>query len=275
MDRNLGALDDKYHPAAEIKAKYYQFGRKDPFNCNIYCWTYDSETFAPIKSATADGMATLKSRIAIDDSDGEYKTEGHNVPFSAIHPTFFIMENFAWSSETDLFGGLKLEDDKTIKYWNDPRPFIKLENEEKSAQNENKSFFDPCPQGWRIPVNGWVSGFRGDANGSATGDFTMNFQWDVDSGFQNRGRGRTYVPLGYLSQKGQQGAQTAFFPACGYKNYLAPGLVSSTDIYGLYWTSTPSGTTSGFRLDYYGSDGCVPCGGGTRAYGLPIRCLRE
>ena len=275
MDRNLGALDDRYHAANQNMSKYYQWGRKDPFNCDIYCWFYDSETFAPTKSATANGMRARLSKAVIDSSDsGGFGTNGHNVPFSVRYPTTFICNGSEWSSTTDLFGGTKLENNKTTKYWNDPRPFIKIDNEEVSATNENKSFFDPCPLGWRLPLTNWEIGFRGDKSGAATGDCTINFQWGIDSEFRDRGTGRTYVPLGYLSQKGNQNAQTVFFPAFGY---LSPteGYLTRIGDHGNYMSCSPATAVSGhflyFNPDAYYISTCYL----GRAAASPARCLKE
>ena len=278
MDRNLGALDDRYHDKANIKSKYYQYGRKDPFNSDIYCWTYDAITLAPTKTSTANGCIEKKSKTLIDSPDaGGYDTGGHNVPFSVNHPTTFITGSGIWSSSTDIFGKNQRPDEFSTMYWNEPKPEFKIENEEISSTGyENKSIFDPCPLGWRLPVNGWAKGFRADANGSATGDPNMNFQWDVDSEFRSRGTGRTYVPLGYLSQKGNSEAQTAFFPFSGQRSTDAswsaialywscsPGTGTSTYCYHLIFYSTlfyPS-TLSNYTYAY-------------RTYGESVRCLRE
>ena len=274
MDRNLGALDDTYSGSTGRGGKYFQFGRKDPFNAYIHCWSYDPQTFIPIKTASANGLRTIISRTLIDSLEpGGSGTEGHNVPFSVNSPTIYIT-GMEWSSTTDIFGGTKLEDNKTTKFWNDPRPFIRIENEEKNAVNENKSFFDPCPLGWRLPVKGWVSGFRGDASGSATGDVNMNFQWGVDSEFRNKGNGRTYIPLGYLSQKGKQNAQTVFFPASGSMGFFNGSLGVGGG--GASWTSSPCGDISnGNNMDFSASNFNSNNDSYRRGYGCSIRCLRE
>ena len=274
MDRNLGALDDRYHAAAEIKAKYYQFGRKDPFNSDIYCWAYNADTFAPAKTATASGMVTKTSKTIIDGSEaGGYNTGGKNVPFSVNKPATFITGSPFWSSTNDIFGGAYLDDNKTTKYWNDPRPFIRIENEETSINIENKSFFDPCPLGWRLPVNGWARGFRGDASGSATGDVNMNFQYGVDSEFKDRGKGRTYVPLGYLYQKDNIDPQTIFFPILGQRSYYSGNFDLS---YSYYWSATPhaSNNNDAYYL-MFRSSVLNPSENYYRAYGNSIRCIKQ
>ena len=271
MDRNLGALDDRYHPAADIKAKYYLFGTNIPTNGDIYCWSYDASSFTPTKHTK--GNVTRKPLADINDPNGDYKTEGHNVPFLVNHPCFSIRNYGGWSSDTDIFGGTKLEDKKTIKYWNEPRPSTRIENEEVSSNVENKSFFDPCPLGWRLPVNGWVNGFRGDGSGSATGDSSVNCQWGVDSNFKNRDIGRTYVPLGYLAQKNNPSAQTIFFPASGHYPYHSNSLTYYGTVCSI-WSCTPSSNGFGYRF-FADSSGIIANNSSCRAEAASVRCLRE
>ena len=271
MDRNLGALDDKYHDKANIKSKYYQWGRKDPFNSDIFCWTYDAQTLAPTKTSFANGARTSKQKT---DLENEFSTDGHNVPFSVTHPTTYISNNGGeWSSITDIFGGMKLDDNMTTKYWNDPFPFNGADNEETLGKNENKSFFDPCPLGWRLPVQGWVKGFRGDSNGPATGDATLNCQWGVELEFRGRGEnGRTYVPLGYYSQKGNRDTPTAFFPASGY---IHTGRMADVGSYGEHWSSTPITNGVGDHFAVYRGAVNPSANYFLRSIGCSVRCLRE
>ena len=205
MDRNLGALDDKYHSASQNMSKYYQFGRKDPFNSDIYCWAYDSDTFIPTKTSAANGARTYMTGASVSD---EYATGGMNVPFAVNHPFVFFNDGAIWTTG-DVFS-------QNGVVWCDPKNTLNLENEE-GGTNASKSLFDPCPGGWRIPNSGCFSGFRGDNNTSATGDTSMNCQWGVESddNGRSRGNGRTYFPLGYLNERGNSNPQTAFFPAGG------------------------------------------------------------
>ena len=274
MDRNLGALDDRYHDKANIKSKYYQFGRKDPFNGTMSVWTYDPDTFA--RSTLTDGGVVKIIRSEIDNGP-TFQTGGKNVPYAVNHPDTFIYGSstleYYWTGGTQATGG-KGDIFNPVPYtssiqWQDPKQTERVENEE-GGKTDNKTFFDPCPPGWRLPVNGWVSMFRGDASGSATGDTTVYFQWGVDA---TRGTGRTYFPLGYLADRDSPNPQTAFFPASGFRD-LSSGAVSSVGGYGSYWSSSPYSVTDGHSLGY------SPIGIDTvhiysRCYGFPVRCLRE
>ena len=255
MDRNLGALDDRYHEEGDRKSKFFEFGRKDPFSYSTYVWTYDHETFNPTKSKTVDGGLKTITRVMLDEPGGDYNTGGHNVPFSVGHPDVYINGQSFTGARTPSAETAYCFDDIFNPWpyvssiiWGDPVRGQRVENEEiSSSVDGNKSFFDPCPSGWRIPVNGWVNGFRGDANGSATGDPNMNFQWGVDSEFKNRGSGRTYVPLGYLSQKGNSNAQTVFFPSEGGFFSCNPGSCYEACVFTFDRSSFSASTKNGTR----------------------------
>ena len=216
MDRNLGALDDKSHENALIKCKLYQFGRKDPFNANIYCWTYNPDTFVSTKTSSADGAVI---RATYSDIDDQYHTNGKNVPFAVNNPRVVIYRNSYWTTG-DAFS-------QSANIWNDPYHNLKFENEELE-KNADKSFFDPCPVGWKIPEIGAFSGFVGDSSGSATGSTRVNCQWNVedDANGKHRGSyGRTYFPNGYLNERNNPDPQTAFFPPTGLRHSSSANFV--------------------------------------------------
>ena len=265
MDRNLGALDDRYHASAENKSKYYQFGRKDPFNASISCWSYEPETFTP--STTSAGALVRITKEVLDDLSGQYKTDGRNVPFSVNHPNHFIYKTpYTWTSG-DIFNSSK------SVIWYDPSINIRIENEEDSA----KSIFDPCPLGWILPVKGWAGGFRGDANESATGDITLNCQWNVetDTYGKHRGEGRTYFPLGYLNEKNNRSAQSIFFPSGGSISRESGSYSNGARS---YWNSTRESETAGGVLSINGyavREAYFHYDENRQAYGYPVRCLKE
>lgn len=267
MDRFLGAVDVKDHPVKETKNKYYSFGRKDPFNSTIWCWTYDAETYAPSKSQTENGLIVSMSKTQVDGSGpGGYATNGHNVPFTVNHPTVSITGSSNWSSADDIFGGAKQADGKTEKRWNDPDPSIREEYEERQTSYENKSFFDPCPAGWRIPVDGCFIGFIGTNNAYKTEN--INIKMNVDSKFGNRGNGATYFPLGYEQSVGNPNAPTAFFPPFTFQGGYRYGQDSR------FWSTKPNSSTHGYHVEL--SNTSYPSAANvTRQDKFSIRCIKE
>ena len=274
MDRNLGEMDNMYHPSASIRGKYYQFGRKDPFNGSMSVWTYDPDTFAP--STLTDGGVVKIIRSEIDNGP-TFQTGGKNVPYAVNHPDTFIYGSstleYYWTGGTQATGG-KGDIFNPVPYtssiqWQDPKQTERVENEE-GGKTDNKTFFDPCPPGWRLPVNGWVSMFSGDGSGSATGSTTVNFQWGVDA---TRGTGRTYFPLGYLADRDSPNPQTAFFPASGYRSNSS-GAVCNVGSNGYFWSSSPLSVTNGYYL-LFNSSSVTPSNYSNRCYGFPVRCVQE
>lgn len=157
MDRALGSLSE----TGGAECKTYQFGRKDPFNNNVPVWTYDKE-FNPSRALGANGydngMVTPVSYTVISAPaqvvdgvpNGGMNTGGYNVPYSVSHPTNFITSSANWTYNLDKFSKVDL-------MWNDPCPSVRTSYEETSqGGKENKSFFDPCPPGWRVPLDGSI-----------------------------------------------------------------------------------------------------------------------
>lgn len=168
------------------------------------------------------------------------------MPYTVMNPTVIIGDPGYggyghWSS--DIFGQTKDINDRLLS-WNDPDPADRdADHEEISKGGQyftdaahtaiekriNKSFFDPCPPGWRVPTNTVLEMFYGDANRDATTDPECNFLYGIDASFKARGSGWTYVPLGYLSQKNNAEAQTAFFPQTGMYYCGSSTLFNTTD----------------------------------------------
>ena len=163
------------------------------------------------------------------------------MPFAVNNPRSFIKGDY-WTGGAEA--GVNGDQfypipESTNNRWQDPKANITVENEEVLNNTDNKSFFDPCPNGWSIPVKGWNGGFRGDFSESATGDITMNCQSNVedDSNGRHRGSGRTYFPNGYLNERSNSNPQTCFFPYTGYI-YFSSGII--TEGAGFMWSASNS-----------------------------------
>lgn len=287
MDRNLGATDTKNHGANATTFKYYAFGRKDPFNATCPIWTYAND-FTPTK--IAKGNPSSIQRSVLNSPEGG-NTGGRNMPYTVMNPTVIIGDPGYggyghWSS--DIFGQTKDINDRLLS-WNDPDPADRdADHEEISKGGQyftdaahtaiekriNKSFFDPCPPGWRVPTNTVLEMFYGDANRDATTDPECNFLYGIDASFKARGSGWTYVPLGYLSQKNNAEAQTAFFPQTGMYYCGSSTLFNTTD-----WCMSTDYHDGSMSKMYSKSPGSGFAGGaaGNCNYtnANTIRCIKE
>ena len=219
MDRNLGARSTDYISKYGAGNLYYQFGRKDPFPGNV---SYKGSEAMP-------SYAT----IANSDTGKDYA----NVPYSVNHPCTFIKGTY-WTTN-DQYNPSNYNG--TIR-WQDPHV----------TTDYGKSFFDPCPPGWRLPKNGTWQNFS-----------TATFIWNSP-----KATGRNYKLNGSDVQAG-----IAFYPASGCRNNSS-GALSSDGSYGYCWSSSPRSQASGYRL-YFNSGGVYPSSSDYRANGFPVRCIAE
>ena len=135
MDRNLGQLSVTQLNLAGLL--YYQFGRKDPFP---YYMVHNS----PWKGAA------MYNRY--DETNGAYPSKHYNqlsesnlltdlVRYSVYHPDTYIMAySEGWCLGDDDADGIHYA---TRTNWYDTK-----------KTDDEKSIFDPCPPGWRLPPNG-------------------------------------------------------------------------------------------------------------------------
>lgn len=117
----------------------------------------------------------------------------------------------------------------------------------------NKSTYDPCPNGWQVPQDGTWNDFTIENTPSyIQGD-------QISSGSQFATNGRLYKIMDW-------------YPSTGRRSYGSGSFYRVGD-YGYYWSASVSGTfakylvftMSGVYLGYTDS----------RAYGLSVRCVQE
>lgn len=119
-----------------------------------------------------------------------------------------------------------------------------------------KTAYDPCPAGWRVP-DGGESGTWAIASGN-----TKNF--NISSG--SRG----------LNFSGTFGSdETIWFPAAGYLSYNDVALISVGGS-GNFWSATPyPGLNSACGLNFFTGGDIYPSSSNSRTYGMSVRCLQE
>lgn len=202
MDRNLGAESATATDGAKTRGLYYQFGRKDPFVGSTEI--YDINGTSKSTGATiATGKVTFAKAV---QTPATFYTYGSG--------------NNDWASPNNY----------TSKNWND------------ISESDGKTFFDPCPEGWRLPTKAEYSNFS-----------TTTFTWDATNS------GRTY--------NGNR------FPAAGYR-YSDDGGMSSVGSIGNYWSASPYSENYGYYLYFY-SGYVNPADNINRARGFSVRCVQE
>ena len=204
MDRNLGAVSD-IQDAVGTLGLYYQWGRKDPF-------PGPSSTSSNVERMIVDGVGdeTVINQVKVVDAANFDNTIKNPM-------TFYFSEEFPWYS----WYGLEAVNNSL---WIDPQG--------------KKTAYDPCPAGWRVPVNPDV--------------------WNGVS-IANWRNGALLSSVGY-------------YPATGSRDFSSGRILDvGNDAY--YWTAATSGVKAkAMRISSANiSIQATPL----RASGYPVRCVKE
>jgi uncharacterized protein (TIGR02145 family) len=226
MDRNLGATSATPGDVGAL-GLLYQWGRKDPFLGSLsisYYRRYDMEL--------AKSTITWPSYVNSNSSNG-------TIAYATAHPTTFITRN---NSNEDWYYTDSSSTDDTR--W--------------TTSDKNKSIYDPCPAGWRVP-DGGDYGDWSKALGSSS-YFTNYSLYD-----------RTNEGMNFTNKFGS--ASTIWYPAAGYRLYR-DGTLGGVSYDGLYWSASPYGDDA-YSLDF-DYDGYVdPSHTSYRANAGSVRCIKE
>ena len=216
MDRNLGATSATPGDVGAL-GLLYQWGRKDPF----------------LGSSSISSSTIAKSTITWPSGEPSYSSTG-TIAYATANPTTFITHasfNYDWyytaSSSTD--------------------------NTRWTTSESNKSIYDPCPAGWRVP-DGGEDGVWSKALGSSSYfDYTYN---------------STNEGINFSGKFGSD--QTIWYPASGCRG----GSLSDVGYVGLYWSASPYNNDA--CCLYFGNYGDVdPSDNLSRGLGRSVRCLQE
>ena len=180
-------------------------------------------------SSSISSSTKAKSTITWPSNEGSNSSTG-TVDYVTSHPTTYVTANSDWHYSS--------RDDNLWK--------------------SEKTIYDPCPSGWRVP-DGGDNGVWSKALGSSS-------YFDDNTLYDNTNEGMNFT--------GKFGnSSTIWYPASGYRNYDA-GRLCNVGYYGIYWSVTPS-SSDAFSL-YFGSSGSVdPTYNDYRARGFSVRCLQE
>ena len=240
MDRNLGARSALRSAGLMDNAGFgYQFGRKDPFPMVKKYPIYD-----------ADGNQITFNGTSKDDPIG--KVEGPAWMYQSVfNPVVFFKDpapHEDWLKNEDLYTYI----------WNDI-----------DGKTSGKSFFDPCPPGWKLPEYGtWESlTLASLIEDSWSSGPTLG--WDL-----------------YMGEFGE--SETVFFPIAGWRN-LSDGVIgynqsarSDNYIFTRVWTSKSLSKSSGSFINLGRGNASTnftpdvrPTASNYKSYANSARCIQE
>ena len=221
MDRNLGATSATPGDVGAL-GLLYQWGRKDPF----------------LGSSNISSPTLAKSTITWPFCAYSDSSKG-TIEYATAHPTTFITNTHNRSNHDWYYTGSSLTDNTR---WTEP--------------SSEKSIYDPCPSGWRVPDN--------DVWSNALGSSSISYYGEYDG---------TNEGMNFSGMFGDD--STIWYPASGYL-LDGSGNLENVGIYtfGLYWSASPSGSQAS-NLYFYDYGEIQPGHSNYRAYGYSVRCLKE
>ena len=221
MDRNLGATSATPGDVGAL-GLLYQWGRKDPF--------LGSSSIHHNSMAKAKSTITWPSAVSSDSSTG-------TIAYATANPTTFITDN---RSDRDWYYTGSSSTDNTR--W--------------TTSESNKSIYDPCPSGWRVP-DGGSNGVWSKAIGSSS---------DFDYTYNSTNRGMNF--------SGKFGsASTIWYPAPGCRG-RSDGNLYNLGNCGYYWSASPD-DGGAYDLSFSGGGLVFLSDDDGRADGQSVRCLQE
>lgn len=263
MNMNLGATTAA---AADVNAfgLCYQWGRKDPF------------TGAPTLTGNTSTLA--KPIYNIDGEEGEFDAvmTPQSVEFAIANPATFIspygVDYADWCSTSD------------DALWGNPEGNYREQGSLKYENLGEKSMYDPCPAGWRVPPIMAFSKFTSTGaavigNYASTAVADRNGDGVVDTNDYNCGY--------YMTVSGNT---TTFFPAAS-RWYGAYAALYGTGIghSGVYWSNSVYKSSVASQAESKMATACLnfmspayagTCfvsanAGGARADASPVRCVAD
>ena len=211
MDRNLGATSATPGDVGAL-GLLYQWGRKDPF----------------LGSSSISDEVEAKSTIAWPSPETSSSSHGA-ISYSIENPTTFIAandNNYDWYYSSDS-------------------------STDNTRWKSNKTIYDPCPAGWRVPDGGG------------------NGVWNK-AGFDDQSYDSS--DEGMLFGSGISSPET-WYPAAGYR-YLGNGALYGVAGDGYCWCASPY-NNSAYGLCFGSSGHVYPSYNDARAFALSVRCLQE
>ena len=216
MDRNLGAVSATPGDVGAL-GLLYQWGRKDPF----------------LGASSINSNEVRKSTITWPSTVSSDATSG-TIEYTVLNPTTFIKNN---GSNYDWY-------------------YTGSSSTDNTRWQSEKTIYDPCPVGWRVP-DGGDNGVWSISKGSSS-DYTRSYD-KTNKGVNFSGDFGSYPSIWYPSSGSRRSRD---------------GALSSVGNYGDYWSITPSGREA-YYLQLTDNGYIGPMYSGQRANGFSVRCTKD
>lgn len=243
MDRNLGAMANKYTDDGAARGLLYQWGRKDPFP-GAKGWTDGAKTvYSGYDSPNNPTKSSFNYAILDSHNNGGIY---QNLPYSIQHPDEYL---YVTSDNRDWYS-----DDPSIK--ND------------TLWNENKkTIFDPCPAGWRVPD--WAA-FSPSFSYNPSDFLSTHYSFET-MGYISQGDGM-YIPFicgitrygDFFSQEKEY--MVSFWGTSADRAKASPELPS-----GIYYDTI----MCGWSVDRLHNHAAGSLTGGYKDTAMSVRCVKE
>jgi len=284
MSFNLGALSSDYN-SVDCLGLLYQWGRKDPFPGSPVINNGDTS----IKNVDVYDIDGHKVEITHVDAAGS-AISGSHIDFSIANPTVCIGNRLQYTSgNRDWLPA----DESSNSLWGNPEGY--QHSQGVYGNKGSKTYYDPCPKGYRTPSISVFSSFTksgGIAWGS--GDTMEGFIWG-DLGGETTVNVVDFDGDGIYTLKDWTNGWhvyldkprkvVTFFPATTrYDGQYAMLMGSMVGLWANYWYNTPSegggGLSEAFSFgikEYSGKDSITfsPLSSGSRADAYAVRCVKE
>lgn len=267
LNMNLGAL--RVMPVSMSDAKtygmLYQWGRKDPFPAS-------PSAFGDVTTVGAKLYDAEGKEVKISNSSWT-SLDCNTLEYAVSHPTVCLSNAAQYPANRDWLASGKGND----ALWGNPYGAVR-DSENDYPNKGEKSIYDPCPAGYRVPP---VDAFRyfttsgGYSEDIRTFDIAdLNADGALNAGDYNRG---------WLFNM-KSGSQ--FFPAAArYDGTYAMLYGSKSGLWGAYWSNSPALSLSsvdsegmGFVALSFGNDEVIsvsPSASSSRADAFSVRCVKE
>ena len=242
---------------------YYQWGRKDPLGrpstINASGDYYVATSFDGLSGITKwnqpENMCDLSTNSAITPNTIDVDMIG----YATRNPTQFIYDtkdahNYDWVIK------------KNDYLWGNGSGYLYP----RKAQIY-KSIYDPCPEGYRVAPKDLWNRFTVDGGNYGSQDTDAK----RDATFNASNRNSLGTQRGYFFYyTAWHDGDTDFYPASGYRNRTS-GALTYVGSGGYSWSSSPAQSSTSAGYLSFLATGVYPQCNDSRAYGFPVRCVRE